>query len=44
MPQTVLRDDEQRDDNRRRIACQYVGVILLNSPFSPTHARASADH
>src|SRR6266404_1312479 len=27
----------------RRVACQYVGVILLGSPFSLTHARASAD-
>src|SRR6187401_1935831 len=27
----------------RRIASQCVGVILLSSPFSPTHARASAD-
>jgi hypothetical protein len=27
----------------RRVACQYVGLILLSSPFSLTHATASTD-
>ena len=27
----------------RGIACQWVGVILPGSPFSPTHSPASAD-
>ncbi len=32
-----------RGFSSRRVACQYVGLILLGSPFSLTHACASAD-